>query len=164
MKQKNTTIILFITVLAIWGAIGWKIYLSLNNSSASSKGFNLPLSENEKKVQTFTLLLNYEDPFLKRAENETRNPPLPTLSQLTDVVMPPPINAPENNVQLSQKTLLYKGLIQADKRKTGLVSIDGKSYIVEIGKQIEGLRIITFNKTSLLYLNEKQQKVTIYKK
>lgn len=130
--------------LLLWGYIGYAIY-DYYHTDIGSLAMERPVSLSKKKQSdssNYTLALNYADPFLKE-EPRPRNK---NTSKAT--------NTPNKPVQtiVTQKTVTeapktldikYMGLVENKTSgvATGLVSINGKSFLVKKGEKVEGVLI-----------------------
>lgn len=102
------------------------------------------------KKKSYELSLNYSDPFLgKRTifkpSNKRNNSQLGTTAK-----------RPQKTVKrevLKKPKVVYKGVVKNNKsqRKTGLVYIDGRSYLVERNKNYDRIKVVSFNEVSLSY-------------
>lgn len=131
MKNKKLTYILLPAVVLIWVLI----ILRVVNYKGSDDGFQLssPVAKATKaeiKTDTFSLLLNYPDPFLKHVSStplktRTRNPKNSNKKNST----PPDIT--------------YYGLVQNKKVSSGQVNvkINGKYFIMSIGETINEVKL-----------------------
>lgn len=95
----------------------------------------------------YKLKLEYNDPFLgKISRSKTTN----SLNSTTIS------NAPKTLKPESKKILpkvVYKGLVKNKKSdsKTGLLVINGKSYLISRNKEYDDVKVISFNETKCDY-------------
>ena len=87
MKNKSATYILSLLALVIWGTIFYKIFFQTEDNTETSsvtypnKG---PILESE--TDTFSIAMNYPDPFLKGKRSSIKKVPLKS-SQKTGTSM-----------------------------------------------------------------------------
>jgi hypothetical protein len=156
MKNNTTKYLLILFVVVVWGIIFYKV-INFVKSSDSPRENNL-VSANEdsssKNVDTFTIIANYADPFLKRSvlvKSTTK------MEVKTD--KPQVNNASKKAVLLKNwPNISYAGLVSSfmGNKSTALISINGESCIMkkgDISKDIE-LVIITKDSVKLKFQNE----------
>lgn len=101
----------------------------------------------EKMDEEYELNLNYTDPFLGQIGYSTPN--------LINIAPSPSIQIEE---KIQQPTILpkvkYKGLVKNKKSdlKTGLLSINGKSFLINQGKSYQDIKVISFNDIQCSYI------------
>ncbi len=152
MFKGKKSLYIFIPVnLFVWGYIGIKIYNTFReeeNIFPYEKAVSVSKLKTEDSV-VYKLALNYADPFLKEEQhykannnsNTNNNPKPQIIPQIQKLVINPP------------KTidLKYLGLVEnkTSGAATGLVSINGKSYLVKKGDVVEGVVIKTISSEKL---------------
>lgn len=129
MKNKKNIYILLPIVLFVWGAVLFQLFsftssdeiITANNSELTIK----PLKFNKR--QSFSIDINYRDPFLGKmyAENTT---PKPKVNNAAAKTVKP-------KETLVWPVILYKGLISdtKDKNKIFMLIIDNRNYYMKIG-------------------------------
>ena len=166
LKNKKVTYILLPLALLIWGMIIYKIFVSGN---AEENYASLPQVGNVKeapqiKLDTFSLQLNYQDPFLKNAgrvaaynqnDNQSVKKPEPVK----------PASKPEEK-PLVFPTLRYEGIVKHISKGKALIilNINGKSRFIQTGETVDDIKLVqVHNNDSIIVSYEKQNK-TIRKK
>lgn len=129
MKNKKNIYILLPIVLFVWGAVLFQLFsftnsdetIVANNSELTIK----PLKFNKR--QSFSIDVNYRDPFLGKMYAENAVPKIKGNSSAAKDAKP--------KETLVWPTILYKGLISdtKDKNKIFMLIIDKKNYFMKIG-------------------------------
>lgn len=130
--------------LLIWGYIGYYIY-NFFHSEVGELPTELPVNLSKKKADDsvdYVLALNYADPFLKeepkpRNNNVNKAPNKPNSPAITPVIQKTITEAPKT------LDIKYMGLVENKTSgvATGLVSINGKTFLVKKGETVEGVLI-----------------------
>ncbi|WP_157588880.1 hypothetical protein [Psychroserpens burtonensis] len=150
MKSRTKTYLLLVTVLGIWGTIGYKIVSGVSPTISEEKQENFDVAFNPKtntEVDTFSIQTLERDPFLgtltKKKKSVTR-----TLKK--------PINNKANNLpQIS-----YNGLVK--KQNTTdmvfVVNINNNQYLLNKGQVIDSITLINGNDKDITirYKNKNQ--------
>lgn len=130
MKNKKNIYILLPIVLMVWGAVLFQLFSFTNSDEiveVNNPEFKIkPLKLNER--QSFTIDVNYRDPFLGKMYSENTTPKAkPSGVKTTKVVKP--------KETLVWPVILYKGLISdnKEKNKVFVLIIDKKNYFMKIG-------------------------------
>jgi hypothetical protein len=156
MKSKKSTYLLLIVVLAIWGAVIYKLFFDhkgndtfmTNNSSFVPESFNLA-SLND----TFSIHHGYRDPFLgKAAEARPR---------VTTGALAPIIKQATMAPSLAKwPAVVFHGLIRNQKsgKQIALVEIDGHGHNMIPGDLESGLELVKSYKDSVLMGNGKERR------
>lgn len=113
MKITRSTILLSITLLGIWGGIGFMIY---NSTKVKGLESNQKPEKNiapSKKFAAYTLLLNYKDPFANYITGISQKPFNATYSFVKSQNSS---NSKVNNQ--NSKSLCYLGVIRVRKKTT----------------------------------------------
>ena len=165
MKNKKIAYLLLPLVIFIWGAIAYKIirnYLG-NNSPEILFNQNENIIQSKNKIDTFSLLLNYPDPFLKNqvASNyqPSNNNPQKTTTNKTTTAN----NKKENN-PVKWPTILYCGNIKNknNNKICSIIKINGTENIMYVGEVCNEVRLVKVFKDSVI-VNYKNQNKTIIK-
>lgn len=129
MKTKKNIYILLAVVLLVWGAVLYQVF-SFTNSD------EIPVSNNPefvikplkiKEKQTFTININYRDPFLGK---------MYTPRTVSNVKASTKIKKqPKSQENLVWPSILYKGMISdvKNKNKIFMLIIDGQYHYMKIG-------------------------------
>jgi hypothetical protein len=145
LKNKKLTYLLICSVLAVWGIIVYRVFARSAGdqkeygSSPARKVSEEPLDDYELK-DTFTLSLNYRDPFLgKGGAEEEQTVALELLdgplSVFNNFPVPPPID---------WSFIRYAGRVvnPTSRRTITLLIIDNIETMIGEGEQIRGVKLI----------------------
>lgn len=151
-KGKKSLYFLVPINLLVWGYVGFKIYKAFNEEEEILPYEQVMSVTKFKKEDSvvYKLAINYPDPFLKEeprykaAGNSNSGGHVPKVP-----VNPPvqkPIVAPQRTIDLK-----YLGLVEnkTSGTSTGLISINGKSYLVKKGEVVEGVLIKSISSEKL---------------
>ncbi|MFW0739833.1 hypothetical protein [Flavobacterium sp. T12S277] len=146
MKNKKNIYILLPIVLMVWGAVLFQLFSFTNSDeivAANNPELRIkPLKLNQR--QSFTIDVNYRDPFLGKMYSENNAPKTKATGSKT-------AKAPKPKETLVWPTILYKGLISDTKEKTKvfMLIIDNKNYFMKIGDTENGVFLKTGDKESV---------------
>lgn len=144
MKNKRTTYILIISVIAVWGIIFYRIFTA--TQAAEPVSFNLPASrasyeslDDYQLKDTFTLALNYRDPFLggvSPAEAAVVPEPRESAAFTMNAIPPPP--------PVNWEIIRYTGYIMNPniRRVVAIININGKEYMLSEGQKADGVTLV----------------------
>src|ERR1044072_6787061 len=140
MKNRKTTYFMLPFVLAIWGVIGWKVYVAFGKNIKNVVSNNAPAEKNkaEPLADTISLIANYRDPFLdKTIENSPAKIHTTKISKAESVKSIPVVTV------AAWPKIMYHGLIKrsGDKRTVGFLSVDGKSFFVQGGGEAGAVKV-----------------------
>lgn len=139
MKNKSRRYFLVVALVLIWGIIGHRIYkgmqpdekiMVLNDTSS----YLMP--KNNVVLDTFSIHLNYKDPFLKNQRKKVVQKKSRTVKSKKTIV---PIQFP---------SIQYTGLIipkSSGETPVYLISIKGKAYLFKIGQSNEAVTLLRGN-------------------
>jgi hypothetical protein len=144
MKNKKLLYLLVPLVLCIWGIIGYRIFSSMNDADDAIAPDYTQWKDNSSEsfaTDTFSLLLNYRNPFGNETEVR-RSVNVKPASKTTAVLK---TNAPIPKIT-------YKGSIinKTSKQRVYLVDINGKSVFLQPGIKSEGIALKKVYNDSLL--------------
>lgn len=155
-------------VILIWGLIGYKFYIGVSREEATINYVKSPKSiqDNDKKTDSFTLGLNYPDPFLYHPINPPQRkdyffPNAPSysssvretapISAVPVKVVPPPVNWP---------VIEYLGIIENKRKGTriAMLRIGSKDIMLKEKQMGSGIRVekIFRDSITLYFQNEKK--------
>ncbi len=147
-KSKKGLYIAISLNLIIWGYVGYVVcdYLRTDDDIIPTE---LPVNFSKKKKSdstTYSLALNYPDPFLKEEPRPRNNN---TSKSANNTSKPIQVTVPQKTITEVPKSLdiKYMGLVEnkTSGAATGLVSINGKSFLVKKGEKVEGILIKTLS-------------------
>jgi hypothetical protein len=146
MKNKKNIYILLPIVLLVWGAVLYQVFSLVNTDeiiSKEKKEYSItPLKIQERK--TFTIDINYRDPFLGKMYTPKKISGLKTKPSITKKIAKP-------KESLVWPTILYKGMISdtKDKKKIFILIIDGKNHFMNIGDTADDIFLKSGDKESV---------------
>ncbi|URC11274.1 hypothetical protein [Flavobacterium sp. B183] len=130
MKNKKNIYILLPIVLMVWGAVLFQLFSFTNSDEIiidnTPELMIKPLKLNKR--QSFTIDVNYRDPFLGKMYAENTTPKAKPSGVRSSKVIKP-------KEALVWPVILYKGLISdnKEKNKVFVLIIDKKNYFMKIG-------------------------------
>ena len=146
---------LLTVVLAVWGIIGFKIISTINPDAPEVSGQNIAINFNPKTttlIDTFSVQTAERDPFLGtlslKQKSKSTNTKSSTKIKSTVIWVP----------------VLYHGAIakQNSNTKVFVISIEGQQYVLKIGQEIKGVKLIRANPKEII-VSYKGVKKTILK-
>lgn len=166
MKNKTITYVLLLFVLIIWGTIVYKVFFysepteeiyNIDNVNANKTLTDIP--------DTFSLSLNYVDPFLKESRQSSyskkENNTVGTSKKKSN-------NHPSStnrNVTTNPSTgivwpkIKYEGMIKNNTNVTAIVSINGSSYFLKNGEKAQDILIQSITNDSIAVSYQKNIKI-----
>lgn len=149
MKNKKKTYILLFIVLLIWGLVIYQFF-SLGNSEVAinETGSNYDLKPlNIKKRDTFSINVDYRDPFLGRMyqpETKSSKPFKRKVHPKEPVIWP---------------NIIYKGIVSdgKDKKKVFMVMINGQAHFMKENDREQGIQLKSGNRSSIQVIYEGQR-------
>lgn len=154
MKNKKMTVVLIVSVVAVWGIIIYRIF----QVSGGESSLGIPMVAKESSYEslgeyrmkdTFSLSLNYRDPFSgKQMKITSVSSPLPEAEKPT--MSTANFSPPEPEVNWSG--IRYTGYIVNSEIKRGiaLLNIHGKEFMLAEGQEAAGVKIIKNNRDSVM--------------
>ncbi len=140
MKNKKTAWILLPAVLSIWGFLGWKFYMAMNDSAPLKVSDNTLVVPEEDQVvpDTYQLLLDYPDPFLATSK------PTPKKSSSINSQTPKQVIPKTEPVAAVWPEIRYAGLVKSPKdgKMVGFLSVNGTSHFVKNQDVIGELQVL----------------------
>jgi hypothetical protein len=150
MKNKPLTYLLIVSVAAVWGIIFYRIFSAGNDEEeifrplVKSQFVNESLDDYSYK-DTFTLVLNYRDPFLSTAIYYVEE-------KVAQVASKPIVfNAAPKRPAINWNIIKYTGFISNPSKKSvvAIMSINGKEYMMKEGELVAGVKILRNLKDSV---------------
>lgn len=147
MKNKKNIYILLPIVLFVWGGVLYQVFSFSNTDNIS------PVEKNDfvikplkiKERQTFSIDVNYRDPFLGKMYAPK------TASNISSAKSAKTIKQPKPQETLVWPTVVYKGMISdnKEKKKIFILIIDGKNCYMKIGDTQNEIFLKDGNKESV---------------
>jgi len=136
MKNKSRRYFLVVALVLIWGIIGHRIYKGLQPDEKimvlnDTSSYLIP--KNNVVLDTFSIHLNYKDPFLKNQRKKVVQKKKRAVKSTKNIV---PVQFP---------SIQYTGLISpksANELPVYLISIKGKAYLFKIGQTNETVTLL----------------------
>ncbi len=161
MKNKKTLFILIPLNLFVWGYIGFVFYSSLNKKEQLVIRDNFPVQTGLAlaETDTFSLALNYNDPFkdIFGGSNSLRYTGNISVNKTANPVKK---NVKSNAVVVNWPSIKYGGVIKNPKAKKvlALVAINNKEYMLKPGEVKDSVKLIAVFRDSITvqYLKEKR--------
>ncbi len=159
--KKSTQAVLLVFVLGVWGVIFFRIFSKLTDDDTANLPYDIPDSRitANQVADTFQLLANYNDPFLNKAAGSDRGishegaATVPQNNTVKQGVRP--VSLP-----VAQQTQVkYMGMIRnnASKKKVAVISVNGKSSLVQENESFDNIKLLKLYKDSVLVLIGKQK-------
>jgi len=150
-KNKSVTYLLIAAVAVVWGIIVYRIFFMEppedQGTFLKSTAPHEPFDQYEVSNDTFTLALNYRDPFLGKAGIPAEAPKTGQAAggspQVPVKPVPPPIN---------WGAISYSGYLAnpRTKRLVSILTVNGKERMVAEGESLEGVKLLKNRKDSVL--------------
>ena len=164
MKNKATVYILGAMVTLIWGIIIYRVLGSLNEDddivvpTTAIQSMKEPLDDRTLVRDTNTLRLNYRDPFSQSIVNKD-SVQLP-VKQLVHTTNNSTFTRSVTKAAINWSFIKYSGYIRnpRSKKLIALVTINGKSLMLNEGESAEQVKIIRNLKDSIKVTFNKQTK------
>ena len=154
MNKKKLNYILLPLVLLIWG---WVIYTVVSGFSNDNEGYvlqsSLPTVQMEEMTQdTFVLLANYRDPFLKRtytnyssgSSTTNNNPKKQTNNKKAETEKP-------KKKPVDFSFIRYGGRVKNQKtgKHVGMLNVNGRDFLVNEGEMVGQVKLIQLLEDSI---------------
>lgn len=152
MKNRKLVYILVPLLLAIWGTIVYRLLNVVTNKDISNKPDTGQLMAGNKTsacVDTFTLTLNYPDPFfvkmIKRVAIGSEQSLLKVIKPEKKVVATP------QAATFVWPTIIYGGLVKNQKlnKLLALIQINGSATIMQTGDIAQELKLLKVTNDSI---------------
>ncbi len=151
-NNKITQYLLLILVIVLWAMIFYRIFFKEEDGLPLKLSNDKTMVEEEVFKDTFSLNLNYKDPFLKYSYTENNE----TLEQEVTVKRveskPIPILVKEVEKEVVWPSIKYGGLIKNSNtgKQVIVLSFNNKESIYSIGDQYNGIKIRKIYKDSVV--------------
>jgi len=173
-NNKYASYVLGPILLIVWGLVFYKIYHAVYGGEEVfdvPEYNNLPVFEEKQREKTYTLLVDYKDPFLGKKFNYTSNENSRTrTSNYRNTTNRPKknISRPKPVVKITAQktfpTVVYQGFQIMDADTVVLLKINKRFYpVARIGDSFQGVEVKHIYKDSIQVQFDNQQQ-TILKK
>ncbi len=147
LKQKKI-LLLLVTVLIVWGIIGFQIFSYLNPEEEIFKEPSVatfkPIVKQAK--ETYVVKKHRRDPFLGKLLIQPK--------KIKKVIRKKePINFP---------TIVFNGLVESNRKKTFVLTINGEQKIVKVGQVFKEVKLLKGTASEVLLSHKGKRK--LYKK
>jgi len=153
MKSKKVTYALILSVAAVWGIIFYRVF----QSAADDDEYTLPAAlptvnydalDDFTDKDTFSLVLNYPDPFLK---GNTFKNDVPSPVSVNQADSRPFIPAKPSPPVINWSSIQYSGYVTSPtgRQIVSILFINNKEYMLLDGQEAEGLKILKNVKDSV---------------
>ena len=149
MKNKKQVFFLLPTVALVWGLIIYKVINGASSDHTAYKSVNKVAASTNPVVSTdksYTLVLNYDDPFGKVSKPRTKKSVQPTAKPIKKKV----VKAETPEIDLSK--FIYQGMVQnaGSKQKIALVLVNNQMKMVKKGDLIdEECKVVEIRKDAI---------------
>lgn len=165
MKNKTITYVLLLLVLIIWGTIVYKVFFY---SEPTEELYNIDNLNTTKTItdipDTFSLSLNYVDPFLKESRQSTyikKENNIISKSKEKKNYHPSSTNRnteSNHSIGIVWPKIKYEGMIKNNTNVTAIVSINGSSYFLKNGEIVHDILIQSITNDSIIVSYQKNIK------
>lgn len=158
MKSKATRIFLAVAALLVWGLIIYRMIVGINENNTETPEFAI-LTDTTVKANipdTFSLLLNYSDPFLSGKIESKQEIICPKPTKATMVSAPVKSQA----ISIPFPSIKYCGLItnKQTNKLVAIINISGSQYLAKQGDRIENIVVERMYNDSILINNGQTKK------
>lgn len=147
MKDKKVKYILIGLVLLIWGVIVFKILHMVKPANDEVESSFMPVQKNTRNtgIDSFMIIADYPDPFLKKYVQTYRKQSLATGNTKKSVLTKKASEA------VKWPNLTYSGHASANSgnKSSVLIIIDGTGYIMKVNDVIKGVEMLAISKDSV---------------
>lgn len=138
----------------------YKIFEYVSTDSDNSTPIAIDTSyfqETSVPTDTFSLSLDYPDPFLKRHLKYRPKPPVRKKHTSKQKKTTPKITKqPAQKIMWPRIT--YEGMIRSDETNLALLQINNQSYIIALGKKEQNIHVKQLFQDSILLLYKDEEK------
>ena len=161
--KKKINTLLIVGVLGIWGFVIYRFVAGLNSDDApiTFSENTIPKNKTTSTVDTFSLLLNYDDPFLSHSftnmeekNNNGSSSPSTHISRKTDKKQKTKKNEPiaiVTPVIIPWPKVNYSGMIKnhSNNVTVGMFLVDNNTFLVKNGETVNGIKILNIYSDSI---------------
>jgi hypothetical protein len=159
-------------LLMVWGLVFYKIYQAVYNEEEAfdvPQYENLPVFEDQQKEDSYTLLVDYKDPFLGKRFNysskENTRPRTTNSNARPKVKIVAPKPAVKKTIQKPFPTVVYQGFQIMNTDTVALLKINTRFYpVARKGDAFQGVQVNEIYKDSIQVQFENQQQTFLKKR
>lgn len=169
MKNKKATYLLLAAALLIWGYIVYSVVDFKSSNTVPKSIISLSEKKNDllfNEVDTFSLWLNYDDPFLHNSayspsrfqnSNQSRNVASVKVKPVTNIKPTETVKWP---------LIVFNGTITSSKENKllCLLKVEGTDYVLPVGKQAGEIDIVSITTDSITVALKGQKKTVLRNK
>ena len=161
-QKKNLTYFLLVIALAIWGIIGYKIVSGLTAPANDTIATGYKILDGAPAAGTndsVTLLLNYQDPFLK--SRYQRRPATATrIGSVNRSIVRPPVTPPPAPKEVYWPVIEYNGVIEnkAKNTKVVMLKVNNQDFLLKEKQTGQNVLVLKINKDSVLVSYNRQNR------
>lgn len=150
MKNKKLSVVMITIVVAVWGMV---IYKLVESFFPKEEKVEIPVvNKNDYTIQkvqadTFSISLNYRDPFLHRSASASTNNNTPKKANST-ATAPKPAPQPSS---INWPAIVYNGMIKnkTSNKLQAMIQVNGQSHLMKTGDAVAGIIIKSITKDSI---------------
>lgn len=150
MEQKNTKYLLALALFSIWGLLGFRIYNKMNPPQLHLVDHEIIVDQtNILEKDSFTLLVNYPDPFLT-GKLKAKIPVSMAAIPRKAIPQAPRKSLPQKKQKIVFPKLSYKGNVKLKNgRNAALVNIEGQIMNLGLGEQYKKISLVQIFEDSI---------------
>lgn len=143
MKSKKiTTYLLLAASIIIWGTIAWRLVKTFKKEKPTvEKTVHRPVAE---KTDSVMLVLDYDDPFLKKITNESPSKKEEPTHPEGDFYHEEP------ELVVHEPTFKFKGILRAGQKTFGLLDLHGETIMVSPRERLGDFLIVSIDSDKLV--------------
>ena len=152
MKSKPLTYLLIVSVAAVWGIIFYRIFSAQGDEEISFTPLTKYNKVNESlddyvMKDTFTLSLNYRDPFLTDVSDAN----IIIAKIASEAQNSTAVNELPHKAAINWNIIKYTGIISNPLKKSpvAIVQVNGTEHIMKEGESMDGVKLIRILRDSV---------------
>lgn len=152
-------------VLFVWGVVFYQVYVYfLSPPIYATKSVEKVINIDEIKIDTFSIVANYRDPFLGKIPKQR------SFNNNSQISNNGASNTPKRKGSVTVKkttekwpVITYNGMIKnnSSNSKVAIITINGKEHLVKEGLDIKGLKISKIGKAAIKVRFQKENKTIV---
>ena len=161
MQSKRYTYTLIAVLASIWIIAGYKIYTAVHKNEDSYNSYNIgPTKVLDKVTDTFSLSLDFQDPFLLQNAHENS---ITTAGTMTKKVHSEQPQVP--SLTLKPAGVFFKGVISnfTGKRKVAVISVNGQDITLSEHESSSNISLIKIYGDDSIRIRQEEHEFNITK-